>query len=53
MISSKDVKIKIPDNFTSEYIENELKNMGLDVIRWAVTGIDGDYYIVNTAAVKD
>lgn len=53
MISSKDVKIKIPDKFTSSYIENELKNMGLDVIRWAVTGIDGGYYIVNTSVLED
>jgi|GEM_PF-5748641 len=51
MITSKDVKIKIPDKLTSAYIENELKNMGLDVIRWAVTGIDGGYYIVNASII--
>ena len=39
MITTKEVKIKQADDFNSEYIETELKNMGFDVLRWAVTKI--------------
>ena len=53
MIYSKDVKIKIIDNLNSEYIETELKNMGFDVLRWAITEIDEKYYTVNLAVVSD
>ena len=51
MIINKEVKIKIPDEFTSEYIEQELKNMGYDVLRWAITDFDNEYYTVNIAVV--
>ncbi len=53
MISSKDVKIKSTNDFTSEYIESELKKMGYDVLRWAVTDFDGENYILNIAYVED
>ena len=52
MITTKEVKIKIPSDFTSEYFETELKNMGFDVLRWAVTQTDGKYYTLNIAIVE-
>ena len=53
MIISKDFKIKIPEEFTSGYIEKELKKMGLDVLRWAVTGYDEEFYTVTASYVKE
>ena len=53
MIYSKDVKIKTTDNLTADYIENELKNMGFDVLRWAITEVDEKYYTLNLAIVSD
>ncbi|MCD7739788.1 MAG: hypothetical protein LUH11_00360 [Candidatus Gastranaerophilales bacterium] len=53
MITTKDVKIKIPEEFTSEYVEDELKKMGLDVLRWAITDFDKEFYTLNIAIVKD
>ena len=52
MITNKEVKIKIPAKLTSNYIENELKNMGFDVLRWAITESDSEYYSVNIAVVE-
>jgi len=51
MITTKEVKIKIPKKLTSEYVENELAGMGLDVLRWAITGYDEKYYTVSAAVV--
>ncbi len=53
MISSKDVKIKKTNDFTSEYIETELKKQGYDVLRWAITNYDDTDYIVNIAYVEN
>ena len=53
MITTKEVKIKISGDFNSEYIEYELKNMGFDVLRWAVTKIDDEFYTLNIAIVQD
>ncbi|MCD7779715.1 MAG: hypothetical protein LUH05_03470 [Candidatus Gastranaerophilales bacterium] len=53
MIKTKEFKVKIPKEFTSEYIENELKNSGLDVLRWAITDFDSEYYTLNLAIVED
>ena len=53
MITTKEVKIKQADDFNSEYIETELKNMGFDVLRWAVTKIENGYYALNIAVVQD
>ncbi len=51
MITTKEVKIKIPQEFTSEYIEAELVKMGLDVLRWAITACDDEFYTINAAIV--
>ena len=53
MITSKEVKIKIPAEFTSEYIEDELRNMGFDILRWAITDYDKEFYTVNIAFLQD
>ena len=53
MIISKEIKIKMPNEFSSSYIEKELENLGLDVLRWAVTASDGTYLTVDAAAVSD
>ncbi len=52
MITTKEVKIKIPEDFTSEYIENELDKMGFTVLRWAITDIDNDYCNINVSVVS-
>ena len=52
MITSKEIKIKIPQNLTSEYIENELRSRGMDVLRWAITDFDEEYYTLNLAVVE-
>ena len=51
MITNKEVKVKIPKELTSEYIETELAKMGLDVLRWAITDYDTEFYTINAAIV--
>ena len=53
MITTKDVKIKITSELTSEYIENELAKMGFDVLKWAVIGSDEEYYYLNISVVSN
>lgn len=53
MITTKTVKIEIPKEFTSEYIENNLKSQGYDVLRWAITGCDDKFYTLDIAVVED
>ena len=49
MISSKKIKIRKVEALNSEYIENELTKLGLDVIRWVITDYNEEYYILNIA----
>ncbi len=51
MIATEEVKVRIPKVFTSEYIENELKEMGYDVLRWAITNYDDNFYTISIAFV--
>ena len=51
MITTKEVKIKIPPKYTSEYIETELKKMNLDVLSWAIVDYDEKYFKLNIATV--
>jgi hypothetical protein len=53
MISTVEVKIKKVDDLSSIYIENELKKMGYDFLRWAITSYDKENYILNVAIVED
>ncbi len=52
MITTKEIKIKLQTVFTSENIEKELNNMGLDYLRWAITGIDDKFYTIDVAIVN-
>ncbi len=53
MIKTKEVKVKRIENLSSEYIESELKTMGFDVLRWAITSFDDKYYLLNIAIVDN
>lgn len=53
MIVNKIIKVKIVDDLTSEYIENEFKQLNLDVLRWAIIDIDSEFYIINASVVVD
>lgn len=52
MIVTKEVAVKTVENITSEYIELQLKDMGLDVLRWAIVDIKDGKYILNLATVE-
>ena len=53
MITTKEVKVKRCDELTSEYIEKHLSIMGLDVLRWAITALDDEFYTLSIAVVED
>ncbi len=53
MITSKDIKIKKNNEFSAEYINDELKKLNLDVLRWAITAVDNEFYTLNIAVVED
>ena len=52
MITSKEINIKKLDEFSSQYINEELEKRNLDVLRWAVTDVDDEFYTVNIAIVE-
>ena len=52
MITTKTVKLEMPKNISSNYIEEQLKSMGYDVLRWAITGYDDNNYILDIAIVE-
>lgn len=53
MIINKETKIKIPEKFSAEYIEAELKKFDFDVLRWTITNHDEVYYTLNLSIVID
>ena len=53
MITTKEIKIKRIENISSEYIDSELSKLGLDVLRWAITGYDDDTFTLNLAVVEN
>ena len=53
MIINKELKIKIVDNLTSNYIEDELKKFNLDILSWAIVDLNEDYYTLNVSVVCD
>lgn len=53
MITNQEVKIKIVDNLTSNYIEEELKKLNLDILSWAIVDINESYYTLNISVVND
>lgn len=53
MIINEYIKIKKVDDLTSEYIENELSQLNLDILRWVITEIDEEFYYLTLSVVKD
>lgn len=53
MITTKEVKVKIPEKLTSEYIESELLNIQQDILHWAITGCDDKFYTINLSVIED
>lgn len=51
MIKSKNIKIKNKINFENLYIEQELKNLGLNVVRWAVIAVEDDFLTVSVSYI--
>ena len=52
MITTKTVKIEMPENLTSNYIEEKLRLMNFDVLRWAITDYYDKYYTLDIAVVE-
>ena len=53
MITNQVVKIAIVENLTSNYIEEELKKLNLDILSWAIVDINEEYYTLNVSVVCD
>lgn len=53
MILSDCVKIKNINDLSTEYVENELKKLGIEPIRWAITAQQNDTLIVSLAYERD
>lgn len=51
MILTKEVKIKVTENLSSEYIESNLKELGFDVLRWAIVAQKDGFYIIDMAVL--
>lgn len=52
MIKSENIKIKKIENFDNLYIEQELKLLGFDVVRWAVIAVDEEYLTVSISYIN-
>ena len=52
MIITKEVKVKKTENISSEYIEFHLKQMGLNVLRWAIVKVDEEFYTLTLAVLE-
>lgn len=52
MIKSEIIKIKKINNFDNIYIEQELKTLGLDIVRWAVIALDDESLTVSVSYVE-
>ena len=39
MITTETIKINKPNEFDNQWIENQLSELGFDVIRWAIVDI--------------
>ena len=52
MIKSKNVKIKKIENFDNLYVVQELKALGLDIVRWALIAVDEDCLTVSVSYIN-
>ena len=53
MIVNEFIKIKKIDELTSEYIDNELSKLNLDVLRGVITDRDDKVYYLTLSIVKN
>lgn len=53
MIVNEFIKIKKVEDLTSEYIDNELFKLNLDVLHWVITEVDDEFYYLTLSIVKD
>lgn len=51
-IVSEILEIKNNGNPSTEYIETELKNRGIEPLRWAIVKISNDFFTINVAYDK-
>lgn len=51
-IVSEIINIKNNGNPSTEYIETELKKLGIDALRWAIVKISNDFFTINVAYDK-
>lgn len=51
MITTKEIKINRIDDITTQYIENELNKLKLDVLSWVITDYDENFLFLNISIV--
>ena len=52
MLKSDIIKIYKNDIINSDYIESELKKLGLEPVRWAIVDVEEDCLIISVSYVK-
>lgn len=52
MIISKLIKIKKSEGISTEYIEDELRKLNIEPLRWAIVKIQDKSFTINVAYVK-
>lgn len=52
MIKSENIKIKKIDGFDNLYIEQELKALGLNIVRWAVIDVNENFVTVSVSYIN-
>lgn len=52
MITSKEIKIKIPEEYSTEYIEKELDKLNFDILKWAIIDYDKEFYTINISVIE-
>lgn len=51
-IEHKILKIKKTEKITTSSIEEQIANLGLTPLRWAITRVEDDSYIIDCATIK-
>lgn len=50
-INSKTVQIKVQNPITTSYIEDKLKEMGIEPLRWAIVKADNNTLTISIAEI--
>ena len=53
MIYTKEIKIHKIKNITSKYIDEELSKLNKDILHWAITEENSEYFILNVSIVEN